>query len=124
MTTQAQYLEHLADDSATHWVRGEPEESADEELKRFRGVLNQDYCALFRPRLDAFFDMRLPMDEDKRNGEDKVLSESEYSLFVEERHQRIKYIESAVAVAVSCQNLMVDSHVARLMLVDFSVVPI
>ncbi|GAA5966966.1 hypothetical protein JCM8115_003769 [Rhodotorula mucilaginosa] len=85
----AQYLEHLADDSATHWVRGEPEESADEELKRFRGVLNQDYCALFRPRLDAFFDMRLPMDEDKRNGEDKVLSESEYSLFVEERHQRI-----------------------------------
>ncbi|TKA51080.1 hypothetical protein B0A53_05866 [Rhodotorula sp. CCFEE 5036] len=95
----AQYLEHLADDSATHWVRGQPEESADEELKRFRGVLNQDYCALFRPRLDAFFDMRLPMDEDKRNGEDKVLSESEYSLFVEERHQRIKYIESAVAVA-------------------------
>ncbi|KAG0664959.1 hypothetical protein C6P46_000585 [Rhodotorula mucilaginosa] len=68
----AQYLEHLADDSATHWVRGQPEESADEELKRFRGVLNQDYCALFRPRLDAFFDMRLPMDEDKRNGEDKV----------------------------------------------------
>ena len=117
MTTQAQYLEHLADDSATHWVRGQPEESADEELKRFRGVLNQDYCALFRPRLDAFFDMRLPMDEDKRNGEDKVLSESEYSLFVEERHQRIKYIESAVAVAVSWKNLglqrMVGAHVVE-----------
>ena len=91
---QRRYLEHLADDLGTH--------EAYNELEKLRDMLHNNFYALFRPRLDAFFDMRLPTDEAERlDGADEALIEAQYRLVSKERHSRINRIESAVAVAVS-----------------------
>ncbi|KWU42550.1 hypothetical protein RHOSPDRAFT_26898 [Rhodotorula sp. JG-1b] len=89
---QRRYLEHLADDLGTH--------EAYNDLEKLRDMLHNNFYALFRPRLDAFFDMRLPTDEAERlDGADEALIEAQYRLVSKERHSRINRIESAVAVA-------------------------
>lgn len=60
---------------------------------------------LFRPRLDDFFDIELPMEEDKRKNGDEVPSRKQWARISEERFSRLDKVESAAAAAVSSQNL-------------------
>lgn len=109
MYPQGLYLEHLASDWKTHWptVHREPDDDglADRPGK-LRKILQTGLFDLFRPRLEAFFDMELPTEEDKRDdGEDEVLSREKYTPIFADRLGRIAFIESATVAAVSSQNL-------------------
>lgn len=98
----------------THWVPREPDGGLDDKRGKLRKKLQSGFFDLFRPRLEAFFDMELPTEEDKRNGgEDEVLSRKEYALIYEDRLGRIAFIDSATAATVSCQTLGLQRMVLR-----------